>query len=442
MSQSDRASAGRKDELRKEAARKLEAARTDNRQWRHELAKREKQLQHEKERSEMHAAAERGRYAAALAAERSAAAEAQRQLAAEEQRLRTVSREVSAIRGMIAAAQRELGEVEARSRQEEDEEAAQLLEQRRDYHQRLEALRGGGAVRRRPAAPPAPAALAGPSPMKQLCGPLGGGAATGGNGVRGLPWGGGAPLERLAATDGRTLSWAARDSRELRGGAPQALVASGRLSAKAAEAAVWAERQGLPTVCRETGSFSPHLTLAAVGCALSHRAAWERLARSSSEWALLLEDDVEALAPSFHRKLGAVLRKLPLSWQLCYLGYHESSGELLPRDATFSSLQLLHTPFNCGNPTLPPRDITAAAEELLADPALFPLRMQVDVALGQRRWPRSSRFALSPDAVLLTSPRSEDGACDTDVQTLGERGVSAHAALPADWLHASGARLM
>ena len=113
MSQSDRASAGRKDELRKEAARKLEAARTDNRQWRHELAKREKQLQHEKERSEMHAAAERGRYAAALAAERSAAAEAQRQLAAEEQRLRTVSREVSAIRGMIAAAQRELGEVEA-----------------------------------------------------------------------------------------------------------------------------------------------------------------------------------------------------------------------------------------------------------------------------------------------------------------------------------------
>ena len=183
MSQSDRASAGRKDELRKEAARKLEAARTDNRQWRHELAKREKQLQHEKERSEMHAAAERGRYAAALAAERSAAAEAQRQLAAEEQRLRTVSREVSAIRGMIAAAQRELGEVEARSRQEEDEEAAQLLEQRRDYHQRLEALRGGGAVRRRPAAPPAPAALAGPSPMKQLCGPLGGGAATGGNGV-------------------------------------------------------------------------------------------------------------------------------------------------------------------------------------------------------------------------------------------------------------------
>ena len=68
--------------------------------------------------------------------------------------------------------------------------------------------------------------------------------------------------------------------------------------------------------------------------------------------------------------------------------------------------------------------------------------MQVDVALGQRRWPRSSRFALKEDAVLLTSPRSEDGACDTDVQTLGERGVSAHKALPADWLHASGARLM
>jgi len=65
---------------------------------------------------------------------------------------------------------------------------------------------------------------------------------------------------------------------------------------------------------------------------LLHHRRPRRLVRSRGEWALILEDDVDALAPTFHRKLGAVLRELPLSWQLCYLGYHESSGELLPKD--------------------------------------------------------------------------------------------------------------
>ena len=40
-----------------------------------------------------------------------------------------------------------------------------------------------------------------------------------------------------------------------------------------------------------------------------------------------------------------------------------------------------------------------------------------------------SRFAADPSAVLLTSPKSEEGACDTDIQTLGKQSEHAHAEL-------------
>ena len=76
----------------------------------------------------------------------------------------------------------------------------------------------------------------------------------------------------------------------------------------------------------------------------------------------------------------------------------------------------------------------AAAAELSNDRSLFPLRHQIDVALGKRPWPRQTRFALDPKAVLLTSPRSEDGTCDTDVQTLGSSDAEAHANLPEEML--------
>ena len=103
--------------------------------------------------------------------------------------------------------------------------------------------------------------------------------------VRRLEWGG-VQLARLEAVDGSRLSW-------------DGLVADGSVEARAAEQARWASERDVPTICRATGSFSPHLTLGAVGCALSHRAAWERLAGSGHEWALVVEDDAHAVADRF-----------------------------------------------------------------------------------------------------------------------------------------------
>ncbi len=220
--------------------------------------------------------------------------------------------------------------------------------------------------------------------------------------------------ERLPAIDGRALSWSSIDASLVH---PQAV-----------REAQYAESQGLPTICRRTGSFSPHLTLAAVGCGLSHRAAWQALAEDGGgrEWALILEDDVSGVASLFDAKLEEVLRSLPPTWQICYLGYHESSGKLcgrarppelidLPRHAAVTGLfgYLLR------------RD---AAVALLR--SVFPLRHQVDFALGGHGWSAGQRFVLNPQAVLITSPKSEEGACDTDVQTLGHPSKEAHVAMP------------
>ena len=227
-----------------------------------------------------------------------------------------------------------------------------------------------------------------------------------------LPWAEARP-ERMSAVDGRTLDW-------------DVLEVDGVLHPQAVKEGRWAESNTVPTICAKSNSFSPHLTKAAVGCALSHRAAWERLAASSSDWALIVEDDVHSLAPNFCAKLRRVLRDLPPSWKFCYLGYHESSGDLLrasdpprlvevPADATITGLfgYLLRR---------------SAARALLEEGKVFPLRNQVDVAMKSHDW-RGGRYGAHPECSLLASPRSEDGACDTDVQTLGKADVLAHTSL-------------
>lgn len=224
-------------------------------------------------------------------------------------------------------------------------------------------------------------------------------------------------FERLAAIDGRTLSWDAD--------------APGVVQPQALRDAQWAAQRSVPTICRRTGSFSPHLTLSALGCALSHRAAWRRLAdQREHSWALILEDDVSGVAERFEAQLRALLAQLPPTWRVCFLGYHESRGVLLTPRAAPRALEL---PAQAALTGLYGYVLTrAAAAELLR--SVFPLRCQVDVAMSAIAWPAASRFACAPDAVLLTAAKSEEGACDTDIQTLGKPSEHAHTQLPRQML--------
>jgi GR25 family glycosyltransferase involved in LPS biosynthesis len=208
---------------------------------------------------------------------------------------------------------------------------------------------------------------------------------------------------RLDAVDGRALSWSALASG---GGSPYA----GLVHADAVREAQFAEQRGLPTICRSTGSFSPHLTLGAVGIALSQRKCWQTLLEARGpEFALVLEDDISSVAPQFVAKVAKLMRMLPSTWQLCFLGYHESSGKLLSASAEPRVMEL--PAGACVTGLYGYLIHKRGARTLLADNALFPLRHQVDVAVSQLAWPRGARFAVDPAAVLLTSPKSEEGKC-------------------------------
>ena len=231
----------------------------------------------------------------------------------------------------------------------------------------------------------------------------------------------GVPWERLDAVDGRSLTW-------------DSIGAMGALHADALREARWAESEDVPTICRRTGSFSPHFTIGSVGCALSHRKAWETLAASpTSDWALILEDDVSRVAKDFQRQLRRLVKALPATWRLVYLGFHESTGQLLPSAAMPSFVEIPKQSAVTGlfGYLLHQR----GAATLLAPLAIFPLRYQVDVAVSNGGlWPVGTRFAIHPEAVLLASPKSEEGACDTDVQSLGHPAKQAHRNLPQTML--------
>ena len=119
--------------------------------------------------------------------------------------------------------------------------------------------------------------------------------------------------EIIEAVDGRVLSW--KD-------------AAPHLTAKALADAQWAEKKQVPTICQRTGSFSPHFTLSAVGCALSHRKAWQHLAGSKEhDWALILEDDIACVSVDLEGAVERCVASLPSSWQFCKLhglAYHRT----------------------------------------------------------------------------------------------------------------------
>eukprot|EP00796_Vickermania_ingenoplastis_P004282 gene4282-3098_t len=65
--------------------------------------------------------------------------------------------------------------------------------------------------------------------------------------------------------------------------------------------------------------FGMDLTLGAIGCAMSHRMAWQRVVDGGCSAALILEDDVE-FHPRFARDLQKRWANVPADWGIVYLG--------------------------------------------------------------------------------------------------------------------------
>ena len=77
-----------------------------------------------------------------------------------------------------------------------------------------------------------------------------------------------------------------------------------------------------------------------------------------------------------------------------------------------------------GGHTAPAASFGPTSAVVLPDDASAEARIKVVI----HDW-RGGRYGAHPECSLLASPRSEDGACDTDVQTLGKADVLAHTSL-------------
>ena len=97
------------------------------------------------------------------------------------------------------------------------------------------------------------------------------------------------------------------------------------------------------SICRKTGSFSPHLTLGAVGVALSQRKCWQTLLQSKHEYALILEDDISAYAPSFSSQRGLILSAFMACFSMRF--FHSAELGLAQTEMTYIPV--------VGSPTLP-----------------------------------------------------------------------------------------
>lgn len=126
-----------------------------------------------------------------------------------------------------------------------------------------------------------------------------------------------ARLLRVDAVDGRKLDVedAAVESQVLDYITPDAL-----------RVAQEAKQIGAHTIVHKDGElvkFHDHLTEGGIACAMSHYKALKTVAdHPTAEWALILEDDIEALVPDVHLQLENIISRLPETWDALFVGYH------------------------------------------------------------------------------------------------------------------------
>lgn len=66
----------------------------------------------------------------------------------------------------------------------------------------------------------------------------------------------------------------------------------------------------------------------------------------------------------------------------------------------------------------------SGAAWLLKQPSLRPLSCQLDTALVALPWGLGKRWSVALDSPLFTAPPSQEGSCDSDVQTIAENAFT------------------
>lgn len=86
-------------------------------------------------------------------------------------------------------------------------------------------------------------------------------------------------------------------------------------------------KDGIKSALNKKNGLYTILTKGAIGCALSHKIAWEKVMNGNDEYVLIVEDDIEFI-DNYNDKLNSIIKKVP-KYDILYLGnsgYNKHSG--------------------------------------------------------------------------------------------------------------------
>lgn len=227
-----------------------------------------------------------------------------------------------------------------------------------------------------------------------------------------LKWNG-MDITRIEAVDGKDLQWSS----------PQV---NSFVTGRAKRDAMNAEKRNIATVDDTIDSFSPHLTLGAVACALSHRKTWETVVADNRP-CLVIEDDVFGISPDIHSGVYRILNSLPKNADMCFVGHHMTNAVLVNEKRPFEFKKKDETRARTVTGMFSYILTPKGARKLLKVTATLSTQLDVQISNQSHElevFIPSRRGSTTPCLVL--APESQE----SDVQTYVSNGFVSHDNIP------------
>ena len=128
-------------------------------------------------------------------------------------------------------------------------------------------------------------------------------------------------------------------------------------------------KDNLKDALSDKKTFGITLTLGAIGCAMSHRSIWEKIANSNYEKVLIVEDDIEINDNIYN--FNSIYNEVPKDWDILYIG----SGQYKKNEKITNNIAKLDHAFGLFGYILNSR----SARKLLDN--TFPLKQQIDSSI-------------------------------------------------------------
>jgi glycosyl transferase family 25 len=154
-------------------------------------------------------------------------------------------------------------------------------------------------------------------------------------------------------------------------------------------------KKGINDALNENQKVYTYLTPGAIGCALSHKKAYEYIINNNLSSALIIEDDI-LIDKNFKSRLSIIYSKVPKDFDILFIGYHNTSDKYLERiDSMYSQPYKLYGLFGY--------IVTLEGAKKLLN--IFPITEQIDSDIP-KHFDNIRAYAVNPYKKIIFSDQS------------------------------------